>query len=111
MNNQSKHTPGPWNSEHRAGSIDIWSGGGFVHQIACINPYAGDSGTTTETDESNARLIAAAPEMLDALKAVADFDLTSDIESYGIQKATENLVMLKRSCRVLIARAEGQDSK
>ena len=92
----ANHTPGPWSSsmwtDDVAGAVG-WS-------IVC-----GDAGhlvptNTFETDdeeeaEANARLIAAAPELLDALKAMLDqfnYSTVSGLvhdESMAIMKARE----------------------
>lgn len=61
-----KHTPGPWKLRETPNDCD------FTHEIdgiACI--YAGNGLAT-----ANAKLIAAAPELLEALQAViADIDI------------------------------------
>ena len=72
------HTPGPWKYEqwddHTEGflnvSIDITkkNGGDFICRI--IGGRAKRIDRTIDIDEENARLIAAAPELLEALKAV-----------------------------------------
>jgi len=61
MPDQPQHTPGPW----RASIYCIWGG---------INGDTYVAGTQTaigaDAQEANARLIAAAPELLEALEAV-----------------------------------------
>ena len=64
----SKHTPGPWS----------YIGNGDV--VAKSNKYCGGEKdiasvflTVNDEDEANARLIAAAPDLLEALKACADW--------------------------------------
>lgn len=54
----SKHTPGPWHLEHH----EVHAGDGCEF-IAYFDPRA-------ETGRANARLIAAAPEMFEALRWV-----------------------------------------
>jgi hypothetical protein len=54
----SAHTPGPWTYQEQAGSFFINS------------PKRYSLATTS--DEANARLIAAAPELLEALETVID---------------------------------------
>ena len=100
-----KHTPGPWFAEHhpedQGGEFTIRASNGI-----CVALSVG--GTTTE--EANARLIAATPDLLKALQSVwlwaenqseaqskgghATFDLMMlreqrDIASTAIAKATE----------------------
>jgi hypothetical protein len=60
----SKHTPGPWRSdEHFACHSMIMAGDEVLAQTDCKR------GAALGTDRANARLIAAAPDMLAALKA------------------------------------------
>lgn len=64
----AKHTPGPW-SEFGPGNPQVY-GGDPVRRIAVLDRQTGAS-----MDEcyANARLIAAAPELLAALEGVRDF--------------------------------------
>ena len=65
-----QHTPGPWWVERRVGdALQINAkhrGEGSSYCVASINHWEGDA------DKANARLIAAAPELLKALKELAD---------------------------------------
>lgn len=75
----TKHTPGPWIAIHsipEEGSECFWlraqPGGticrGFSQEIGTINgPQSGEQ-------EANARLIAAAPELLEACQAMVEWD-------------------------------------
>ena len=59
----STHTPGPWTAEHNfAGGIAIVGAHRRIH-AAHVNKHA----ETVAEDTANARLIAAAPDMLAAL--------------------------------------------
>ncbi|HEY4136462.1 MAG TPA: hypothetical protein VGO34_14755 [Alphaproteobacteria bacterium] len=64
----SKHTPGPWAIEHKNPFETFVRGApneeGSRYVVAIVHP--GHDNAT----EANARLIAAAPDLLDALKAV-----------------------------------------
>lgn len=71
----SKHTPGPWRSDDEtdgmkgAFHIPVWAAEN-THRLAEVQPYFHtESGEFEFRDEdwANARLIAAAPEMFDAL--------------------------------------------
>lgn len=67
---ESKHTPGPWiatASDNGEWGIDAASGWG----IATVAGSAGDGPGNDESD-ANARLIAAAPELLEALEHLVD---------------------------------------
>lgn len=72
---KTKHTPGPWKTiEHGWSQTGIYADGA---QIAIIDIY--DEATEENQNEleartaANARLIAAAPDLLDALKTVVEF--------------------------------------
>jgi hypothetical protein len=91
----SAHTPGPWYIAHHSDvqgekSIDVRHcldsapKQPEIHQIARLH----------EADEANARLIAAAPEMLDALQAVCD--------AYG-----ERDTLLMAQVKAALAKAKG----
>jgi hypothetical protein len=64
----SKHTPGPWTAGIHGLTVDA------VHPVrndaTGTTPVAFISGYFGEAQEANARLIAAAPELLAALEAV-----------------------------------------
>lgn len=55
----TKHTPGPW-SYHRG--VD------YIHVVAEDGPITGDLRYPCDDDEANHRLIAAAPELLEAVR-------------------------------------------
>ena len=86
----SKHTPGPW--------VVRDGGTGYINQIG-IDPSIGCAYGAGEEVDANARLIAAAPEMLNALRRAAlalafgaeNFPAMSDdykAVSAAIEKAT-----------------------
>ncbi|QJP06319.1 hypothetical protein [Pseudomonas multiresinivorans] len=65
----SKHTPGPWmvdDSEYLAegGGLCVMQGNDCIAVVGDFNP--------SHPIDANARLIAAAPELLEALQAVID---------------------------------------
>jgi len=75
MNTQSKHTPGPWRATHE-GYIAS-ENNGYVPIRTPFRKDAFDDGPTRsdhkeETLQANARLIAAAPAMLEALRYAAE---------------------------------------
>ena len=61
--NEAKHTPGPWTIE---GTAILGKAGSGLTPVASI--YANDDEPTVGSSEDNARLIAAAPELLEAAK-------------------------------------------
>lgn len=67
----AKHTPGPWRTKREGFStiyVEAPIGGGWVQEIAACGPT--NDGSAQQ--EANARLIAAAPEMLEALRNICD---------------------------------------
>ena len=64
-----KHTPGPW---HTGGQDDriIYAADGFAVADATVFHGRHRSKDAAPTETHNARLIAAAPELLDALKVL-----------------------------------------
>jgi hypothetical protein len=61
--NNATHTPGPWATDGQFGFLDVVSSKGRIAMIDCDNDdiFGADI-------EANARLIAAAPDLLDALE-------------------------------------------
>jgi hypothetical protein len=70
----SKHTPGPWVAELQGNDWKVsheWEGG-----LAFVAEQPIRSQRNPEKTEANARLIAAAPDLLEALRYVADWGAT-----------------------------------
>ena len=95
---QGKHTPGPW-------VRDCWdilgnakgNGGGTGHVCEVSRPNEGDEKYWEDGEaDANARLIAAAPDMLEALQAV--------VSAYENGGMIEPIFM----ARAAIARATGE---
>lgn len=107
----SKHTPGPWHVIERANGqafsigCQVQTKGNFIttHYIANITDRA------TLQAEADARLIAAAPQMLEALEACADYwhikhnpgDEHGELLSLSAERA-------QRLIRVALAAAKGE---
>ena len=79
MAEQTKFTPGPWEWEYplvsdrenpQSLTIGIFGGGAQTYLADCYMEHVGTENTTREEMEANARLIAAAPEMYEALEAM-----------------------------------------
>jgi len=83
----SRHTPGPWVAKGN----NIWAGD------ECIGDVWSHDGQWS-TRDANARLIAAAPEMLEALKLIARGG--DDVQSFSGTNCAE-------IARAVIAKAEG----
>ena len=91
----SQHTPGPWS----VGNARIWGATqeiAHVKRVRTTGDYAAVVRSTTE-QEANARLIAAAPDLLDACGRARNYLLSSgdgkshcvEILEAAIAKATE----------------------
>ena len=82
----NKHTPGPWH--WLGGAIGIaWEGqGGEAHQLFTIANLEPPSSDNLEEWKANARLLAAAPELLTALVALLD-ELDPDQFHYEAERA------------------------
>ena len=82
----SKHTPGPW--EVGASGTDIYypiTPDSWVYVASASTRGAGDN------DEANAKLIAAAPDMADALQATLHFLETLTVSSIVKLRITDQV--------------------
>ena len=92
------HTPGPWHIEGRRGDAYWLSAGINAHRDG-PETYVGLFDPEPENAEANARLIAAAPDLLEALKAcVVDLDDSGQPSAGAALEAAANA----------IAKAEGR---
>lgn len=90
---QAKHTPGPWHVASTSGRMIITE-----TRVPCI------AETYNEDAEANARLMAASPELLDALNAVM-----TDISDAAFNGVTSPLhIETRNKVRVAIAKATGE---
>jgi hypothetical protein len=86
MTVSAKHTPGPWSLDSDAGQVHIVAAGAAIARVMAMR--------SDGCGEANARLIAAAPDLLEALQAVIDHgsmtgaDWASDKARAAIAKAT-----------------------
>ena len=98
-----KHTPGPWTIEYRGDNGSrISSQLGIIHGPRGSSDWVCDVGLLHEGDgsgsDANAHLIAAAPELLEALRTVLDASWNGPMPDYARDKA-----------RAAIAAAEGKE--
>lgn len=101
----SQHTPGPWRVGPYPGHVESMDG----RLVAgCMGRQsAKDSDDTNAVNEANARLIAAAPELLEALEDVMErFGTQLRLQGYGREFKEE---MLDKA-RAAIAQAKGEAS-
>lgn len=96
----AKHTPGPWFTPeklYQTRYIEARIGGGMLQEVAACGPTEVPS-----QQEANARLIAAAPELLSLLVDA----VTSFADSVEGGEADEWVI----ACRTAIAKATGSAS-
>ncbi len=111
------HTPGPWavrEPDEVERELDI-SEGVPPEEQELTEVYAEDGGqqvcyvmNDTECEAANARLIACAPEMLDALRMAAD---AIDLAQAQVDSENDRHTLCKRLVAVkrVIAKAEGRE--
>ena len=102
----SSHTPGPW---HCGTSLNC-PGQFFIGQPGHCVTLAHVHNFPDDQREANARLIAAAPDLLAALKLMLDADVYADGEGI-VSIANSNTRKGERAvlaARAAIARAEGK---
>ena len=88
---ESKHTPTPWKIERSGMYLTIQTNSWTIAEVF-RSDY--DSATVIQTQEANAKLIAAAPDLLEALLWYVENDDTDDTphnEFYlnGLQRAKD----------------------
>ena len=92
---KAKHTPGPWSNEYDGSLV-------MAGQVVCGCDHLSPDRADYEEAKANARLIAAAPELLEVAKAILKrFDL-EDINTIFPGSA------LRDDLRKAIAKAEGR---
>jgi hypothetical protein len=98
------HTPGPWETRQLTSSTRVYSTEFNNAEICSIQRSRFASGPTTARREADARLIAAAPEMLAALKEIEwMFDGQEDINNNG---GPNDAMKALAAARRAIAKAE-----
>lgn len=104
------HTPGPWivggESSNDAESEFVCNADGSKTICWTADTYNEDKdeGEATDEDRANARLIAASPELLEALKAAVAVMTGWSYASIADAGDTETV----RLCKAAIAKAEGR---
>ena len=98
-----KHTPGPWYYQEESD--------GYTHIVrgpsGCFL-YQGQQ-TDDGISEANARLIAKAPEMLEALEGIVDYDLCEfDHHGYCQTHNSISTPCYMDNIRQIIAKAKGE---
>lgn len=81
MQNETKFTPGPWFTKREGWStvyVEARIDGGMIQEVAACGPT--DAGQ--DQQQANARLIAAAPDLYEALESLVD-EVTNHGEADG----------------------------
>ena len=100
----SKHTPGPWfcpTPLHGTFYVEARIDGGMLQEVASCGPTAEPS-----QQAANARLIAAAPELLEALHGM----LALDEEHHQRGHCDDDVCAEVRKARAAIAKATGSEA-
>jgi len=101
----SKHTPGPWRAQPREGFEGEWevvSTCEIEWLIAAAAPHIDG-----DPDEANARLIAAAPELLEALVGLMRVMPVLPADAKTIRGIEQQYDAAHRAARAAIAKAKG----
>lgn len=101
MDNQETHTPGPW---HLGGNgFIVYAANGYA--ICDVKTFHGRS----NADAANAMLIAAAPELLAALKEMGDWlaaGLHASDDAWPDAKCLEHTEQIAARARAAVDKAE-----
>lgn len=81
-----KHTPGPWGID---GNINIWIMAGHLHVATVPRAHDGD------WSSANAKLIAAAPDLLEACKQATAILRGDGAPGWGVAKDILNTAIAK----------------
>jgi hypothetical protein len=103
---KAKHTPGPWFVPTHPGNpqTGVWAKGGDVFIATCSS-----ASTSLEGNRANAKLIAAAPELLEALSDALEFvaDQEDVRDGHDGQPVPNKAMSLASDIRAAIAKATG----
>ena len=102
-NKLDRHTPGPWKEGYYTG--DIYAELVAGHSWSRIAAVTGEASglITPDEAEANARLIAAAPDMLEALEQAWHL-----IHSFGPKPKDSTYTIVADKARAAIAKAKGE---
>jgi hypothetical protein len=104
-----KHTPGPWKAERCSDVLEIGAETPAGHlSVAWIHGF--NPGEDVAAVWADARLLAAAPELLEALRLVVEaFARAVQANTEGLPGFDVEEHALVRTCRAAIAKAEGRE--
>jgi hypothetical protein len=98
-----KHTPGPWDAH---GTMVLQRGGVELHIAYCRQA---DDTPLTQNAEANARLIAAAPTLLDALQKIGGGFINSDFVMSNPPDWHKAFAELQEIARTALSAAAGRE--
>jgi hypothetical protein len=108
----SKHTPGPWRTQKLEGDmqqkVHVRAEHLPIATVFALNSTGRGFVTLTDEEQANAALIAAAPEMLEALRK-ANAALKCNIKSGNLNCICEGCTAAD-AARAAIAKAEGRSA-
>lgn len=96
---KTQYTPGPWKARQWGETIDISNGDTSICNLNPCGVY--DSGIPKRIHSANARLIASAPDLLEALKGMLNNFKPGDIKKHYSQNVAVSIA------NSAIAKAEG----
>jgi hypothetical protein len=108
MKMNAQHTPGPWRATAWGETISIDSPHGNYSGIARLN-FSGnaDYGIPPQLETANARLIAAAPDMLEALESLFE-ECAMVHKHWGEGNNTEKAAAAISKAQAAIRKARGE---
>ena len=107
----SKHTPGPWFHEPTGDGLERLITGWPSENTCTVVGVVDGNKTSQETTEANARLIAAAPELLEALEALGDWLAHGLAKPEGAKPTAADMQRceeLGRQARAAVDKAKGE---
>jgi hypothetical protein len=99
MTTQATHTPGPWEKQKRGRELDICDSGAGEPMLR--RPWQ-----TCKNAKANARLIAAAPDLLEALRGLLR-ETRQSVPNINVKKHFSLMVQMEEA-KSAIAKAEGR---
>ena len=108
---KAAHTPGNWVASCGQDFAVVLAPDSRIQPVAVCHNIYGSVEETIDEDKANARLIAAAPDLLAALRELADStEAYTDAQDEGghPEAHVDRMILARRSARAAIARAEGR---
>ena len=100
------HTPGPWKASSEPSAYPVCV---VEHENCFYNWYVNVDGPTRQDPESDAHLIAAAPELLEGCESAMEWAANFPLGIASTLADTEAAHMVYRKCAAAIAKAKRGD--